>query len=78
MTEEHEPELTGAELRLSEQLAAERPLPQPAFRGALGRLLGERDPGYGPRPERLRLLVAGLVGLGAVLVAAGALVALGV
>jgi hypothetical protein len=78
MTEEHEPEFTEVELRLSEQLAGQRPLPQPAFRGALGRLLSERDPGYGPRPERLRLLVAGLVGLGAVLVAAGALVALGV
>lgn len=78
MTEAREPELTEAELRLSEQLADERPLPGAAFRGALGRLLGERDPGYGPRPERLRLLVAGLVGLGAALAAAGALVAFGV
>lgn len=77
MTEEHEPQLTEGDRQLSEQLASERPFPAAAFRGSLGRWLSQRDPGYGPRPERLRLLVAGLVCLGVVLAAAGALVALG-
>lgn len=76
MSEEHDPTIEEADPRLSAQLAEQRPLPGAAFRGALGRLLGEQDPGYGPRPERLRLLVTALVCSGAVLVFAGALVAL--
>jgi hypothetical protein len=59
---------------LAEQLRMARPVPAVGFRGRLHRHLAERDPGYGPRPERLRLLVACYLGAGGVLIA---LVALG-
>jgi hypothetical protein len=39
--------------------------------------IGARDPGYGPRPERLLLHVAAYLGAGLVLIALGALVAVG-
>lgn len=71
--------LTADEQEFAGQLGARRPLPGPGFRGVLGRHLAAVDPGYGPRPIRLRLLVGGyvvaavlLMGLG-LLQAAGAL-----
>lgn len=60
---------------LADRLIDARPLPPAGFRGRLGRRLAQRDPGYGPRPQRLRLIVAGYLGAGGVLIA---LVALGV
>jgi len=68
---EFEPE----ERQLADCLTDTRPLPPAGFRGRLGRDLAERDPGYGPRPERLRLVVGGYLGAGGLLIA---LVALGV
>jgi hypothetical protein len=62
---------------LSLRLAAERPVPAPEFRGVLGRLLASADPGYGPRPERLREKVALWLAGGAALLALGALQATG-
>jgi hypothetical protein len=76
MTEDREPDLTEDELELFQQLADERGVPRAAFRGALTRLMRARDPGYGHRPARMRLLVAGLIGWGAVILTIGALVAL--
>jgi hypothetical protein len=67
-------EFEPTEEELADRLTSARPLPLAGFRGALGRHLSERDPGYGPRPERLRLIVAGYLGAGGVLIA---LVALG-
>jgi hypothetical protein len=67
-------EFERAEQELADQLRIERPVPPAAFRGRLGRHLDGRDPGYGPRPERLRLIVAGYLGAGGLLIA---LVALG-
>ena len=52
-------------------------MPAAGFRGALGRHLAARDPGYGPRPARLRPMVAGYAGAGTCLIAVGALVATG-
>ena len=66
-------ELGPREQRLGEELAAHRPVPPPGFRGALRRRLGADDPGYGPRPERLRLLVAASLAAGTLLIALGAL-----
>jgi hypothetical protein len=70
--------LTGEEQELATRLGRERPVPRAGFRGALRRRLAEHDPGYGPRPHRLRLMVAGYTGVGACLIGAGALVATGV
>jgi hypothetical protein len=64
-----------AEQELADRLVDARPAPPAGFRGTLGRHLAQRDPGYGPRPERLRLVVAGYLGAGGLLIA---LVALGV
>jgi len=63
------------ERELAAALDAQRPVPGAGFRGALGRHLAALDPGYGPRPVRLRLLVAGCLGGGGVLIGLGALVA---
>jgi hypothetical protein len=73
-----DPADTGGEPSVEEQalasdLAAERPVPAAGFRGALGRYLADRDPGYGPRPPRLRLIASGLVSGGLVLIALGLL-----
>jgi hypothetical protein len=66
----HKPnELEPAEAHVADGLMIARPVPAAAFRGRLGRHLGERDPGYGPRPERLRMIVACYVGAGGVLIA---------
>jgi hypothetical protein len=64
----------GAEDELANRLRIARPVPPADFRGRLGRHLAERDPGYGPRPERLRLIVGSYLGAGGLLIA---LVALG-
>ena len=56
-----EPELRDVGMRLER----ERPLPQPAFRGDLGRRLAGRR--AAPAPRNLRLLMAGQLGFGALL-----------
>jgi hypothetical protein len=69
-------DLTGlapAEQDLADRLALARPVPPAGFRGKLARRLADRDPGYGPRPERLRLIVAGYLGAGGLLIALAAL-----
>jgi hypothetical protein len=65
--------LDSPEHNLADRLRIARPVPRAAFRGALGRRLAERDPGYGPRPERLRLIAAGYIGAGGLLIALAAL-----
>lgn len=65
--------LDSPEQDLADRLRIARPVPGPGFRGALGRRLAERDPGYGPRPERLRLIAAGYIGAGGLLIALAAL-----
>ena len=72
-----ETELGVGEHELAHRLGAERPVPAAGFRGALGRHLAARDPGYGPRPARLRLFVSVYLGTGGLLIVAGALVARG-
>ena len=44
------------ERRMAEWLEAAAPVPAAGFRGALSRYLRKRDPGYGPRPPRLRVI----------------------
>jgi hypothetical protein len=65
------------ERRLAEWLTAATPVPAAGFRGALGRYLRRRDPGYGPRPPQLRLISAACVSGGAALLFVGALQATG-
>ena len=60
--------------QLSDRLRMARPVPPAGFRGRLGRHLDQQDPGYSSRPARLRLIVAGYLGAGGLLIA---LVALG-
>jgi hypothetical protein len=67
-------ELDLPEKEIADRLITGRPVPSAGFRGALGRWLTERDPGYGPRPQGLRLMVAGCLGAGAALAAVGLLV----
>ena len=73
-TSDHDLEFEPGEQELADRLTDARPLPPAGFRGTLRRHLARRDPGYGPRPERLRLVVAGYLGAGGLLIA---LVALG-
>ena len=61
---------------LAEELARGRPTPRGSFRGALGRYLTAADPGYGPRPARLRAVVAAYVFAGLVLILGGLVIAL--
>jgi hypothetical protein len=68
---------SGEERQLTDWLDAATPVPAAGFRGALGRYIGRRDPGFGPRPPQLRLISAAYVGGGAVLLALGALQATG-
>lgn len=70
-------DLEPADHALAEQLEANRPAPSAGFRGALGRQLVTLDPGYGPRPPRLRLTVSGFLALGALLVLFGGLASSG-
>jgi hypothetical protein len=74
---EIETELTPLERALAEHLQATRPVPPPAFRGALNRYLVARDPGYGPRPTRLRLVASGCLAGSGVFLALAALQAAG-
>lgn len=67
----------AVEPELADTLTRERPVPAPRFRGALGRYLTIQDPGYGPRPERLRMIVAAWVLAGVVLIAIGLMQASG-
>jgi hypothetical protein len=62
-----------AEHELAEHLRLARPVPSGGFRGRLCYRLAQQDPGYGPRPERLRVLVACYLGAGGVLIALAAL-----
>lgn len=73
MTEDPFPRPGAAEDVVAEHLRIERPVPSAGFRGQLRRRLAERDPGYGPRPARLRLMVAGYLGAGGLLIALAAL-----
>jgi len=73
-----EPALSAEDAQVLElRLSAQRPVPAPGFRGALGRMLAASDPGYGPRPEHLRRTVALWAGAGTVLVILGGLQAAG-
>ena len=63
----------AAEQNLAAALRIARPVPAAGFRGALGRHLADHDLGFGPRPERLRLMVAGYLGAGGLLIALAAL-----
>jgi hypothetical protein len=76
MTED--PGLEPQEQDLAGRLIGERPLPAAEFRGALRRRLAANDPGYGPRPEHLRWIVALYLGVGAALGGLGVLQAVGV
>jgi hypothetical protein len=74
---ESENELTAPERALAEHLQVARPVPAPAFRGALSRYLVARDPGYGPRPTRLRLITSGCLAASGVFLVLAALQAAG-
>jgi hypothetical protein len=63
---------------LAERLVDERPVPAAGFREIPGRHLVAGDPGYGPRPARLRATVGLYLAGGGVIGALGALVAVGV
>ena len=70
-------ELGPDEREVADRLAGERPVPAASFRGGLARALAASDPGYGPRPEHLRLIVAAYLGAGLLLLVLGALSATG-
>jgi hypothetical protein len=65
-------EIEAPDQDMADRLSLARPVPGAGFRGTLARHLAERDLGYGPRPERLRLMVAGYLGAGGVLIALAA------
>lgn len=73
----HGEDLTPDELRVAERLDRDRPTPAVGFRGALGRYLVARDPGYGPRPHNLYALVGGALVSGGVLIGLGLVQATG-
>ncbi len=75
---EPETQLSAEDLMVASALVAKRPAPAPAFRMELGRTLTLWDPGYGHRPAHLWTRAGALVGAGALLVALGALVSIGV
>ena len=74
---DQELEPTPEDRELAHQLDHQRPVPAPGFRGALGRYLAARDPGYGPRPARLGVVVLGYASVGLAILALGLLVATG-
>lgn len=65
------------EQELVDRLMSGRTLPGARFRGALGRRLAARNPGSGPRPRKLRLIVAAYVVAGVAFLALGLLQASG-
>lgn len=68
----------GDLVRMGERLRQERPVPRAAVRGDLRRHLLLRAPGSArARPRRLRLVVAGYLATGAVLLLVAALGAVG-
>jgi hypothetical protein len=75
MSSPDEPDAPDHEL--ASRLADSRPFPAPDFRGSLRRALVAADPGYGPRPARLRARVAILLALGALLLVIGLLQSIG-
>jgi hypothetical protein len=58
-------------VRLAERLQEARPVPSAAFRGELRRRLLVVAGASRPRPARLRALIAGYAGAGAMLLLAG-------
>ncbi len=70
-------ELGPEERWVDERLTRERPVPPAAFRGALARYLAARDPGFGPRPQRLWAMVAAYLAAAALLILLGLLQATG-
>jgi hypothetical protein len=72
-----DPAPTVRELALAEQLHLDKPVPAAGFRGALSRHLEDRDPGYGTRPPRLRLVASGYLAAGALMLVLGLLQAAG-
>jgi hypothetical protein len=70
-------ELDPPERELGERLEQDRPAPPAGFRGALGRRLAERDPGYGPRPRWLVPIVTASFSGGLALILLSALAAMG-
>ena len=74
---DHGDRLSPDEIHVAERLDRERPTPAAGFRGALGRHLVARDPGYGPRPENLRMMVGGALASGGILIVLGLLQATG-
>lgn len=66
-----------AERDLARRLQQSRPIPTAGFRGALGRRLAERDPGYGPRPRWLVPVASSCFSGGLVLIVLSALSATG-
>ena len=66
-------ELSAEEQALAERLDTRKPAPAAGFRGALGRHLSAQDPGYGPRPRHLQLLVSAYLLAATVLITIGAL-----
>jgi hypothetical protein len=76
MDELHD-QLTPDDVRIGDRLARERPAPAAGFRGALGRHLRALDPGYGPRPGSLDLMVSGSIAVGVTLMVLGLLQAAG-
>jgi hypothetical protein len=71
------PELEAADRELAAQLESERAMPNPSFRGALGRHLTGLDPGYGPRPAALRIRAATWLAAGALLLLLAVLIGVG-
>jgi hypothetical protein len=74
---EPDEQLTPDQSALADSLTRERPVPPAGFRGALARYLAAHDPGYGPRPPRLRTTATVLVLVGLLLVLLGLLQAVG-
>lgn len=77
MSDEEEP-IEAEDSPLAERLVRDRPVPTATFRGALGRHLAARDPGFGPRPERLWAMVVGYLVIGGLLILLALLQATGV
>ncbi len=67
-----------AEPALADRLSRARAVPSAGFRGALGRHLAARDPGYPPRPRHLWPMVTAYASAGLGLMLFGLLQATGV